>query len=166
MLASAFTSSTCTLIILTCHAGDLSYISYQRAQVNPPNTVWQIQEQYSWAKCGKGLAPYPSLNCGGTNWSLIGLVLTGVYRFAIDFHKKVKRSLYTSFELRGLAWDANKAVTFSKETSVMTSCHFKELIKLKLYCSLKLTQPFKMIVIILCISMLMILNNILVIVII
>ena len=66
--------------------------------------------------------------------------------FAFDFHKKVMRSLKTSFELRGLAWDTNKAVTFSKETSVMTSCDVKEFIKLTLYCSLKLTQPFIMIV--------------------
>ena len=81
-----------------------------------------------------------------------------------DFHKKVKSwSLYTSFKLRGLAWDTNKAVTFSnyKEISVML-CHFKEFTKLTLYCSLKSTQPFIMIVIILCISMLMILNIILV----
>ena len=34
--------------------------SYQGAQVNLPNTVCQIQEQHSWAKCGKGVAPYPS----------------------------------------------------------------------------------------------------------
>lgn len=109
----------------------MSYISYQGAQVNPPNTVWQIQEQHSWAKFGKGAAPYPSL--GGTNWTLIGLVLTGVYPFAFDFHKKVKRSLNTSFELRGLALDTKKAVTFSKEINVMTSCHFKEFIKLTQY---------------------------------
>ena len=60
---------------------------------------------------------------------VVELFLTGVYHFAFGFgfHKKVegscfdnnKRTVYTRIGLRGLVWDTNNTVTFSKETSVM-----------------------------------------------